>query len=201
MRIYYEKSSNKLTNFITESELENLRRFHSYKIIGIVIVVLLIAGYILWLLIGRSQENIDNILSEKINEYNNYGDNYTLEKAKEDGFYVEESLKVGAPYKMIRFVEFVWQKRNVDVSIAKKTDNVLLLSYIINHDKVIYVLDYNVHDKTYKISEYRYLTYDYDTVRGIQTRYLTNDKDFYGKDKLTDEQKKNCYYLFSYLIN
>jgi len=188
--------------FITESEVKNLRKFSSNKIIWIIIVVvvLLIVGYILWFYIERDQENINNILSEKVNEFKEYDISYTIDKAKKDGFYVEETIQEGAPVEMIQFIECVWQKKNVDVSIAKKTDSGLLLSYIINHDKVIYVLDYNARDKIYKISEYKYLTYNYDTESGIQTRYLTNDKELYGKDKLTDEQKKNCYYLCSYQI-
>lgn len=74
----------------------------------------------------------------------------------------------------------------------------LLLSYLFYHDNVIYVLDYNTKDGTYKISEYKYLTYEYNAEKGIHTRYLTKDKELYGKDKLTGEQIKDCYYLCSY---
>jgi|GEM_PF-4170144 Predicted integral membrane protein len=152
----------------------------------------------LWFLVNYEPKNINEILSDKINEYNAYDNNYTIEKAERTGFLVEESSLMFATDKILGFCEHVWQNKNVEVSIAKETNNGLLLSYIINFDKVIYVLDYNVRDRMYRISKYKYLTYEYNTENGIQTRYLTNDKELVGKYKLTDEQKKNCYYLWSY---
>jgi hypothetical protein len=102
---------------------------------------------------------------------------------------------------MIRFIEYIWQGKGVDVSIARVKDGVLILSYLIYRNDTIYILEYNTQDKTYGTSEYKYLTYDYDKEKGIQSRYLTNDKNLKGKDKLTEEQKSNCYYLCSYMIS
>jgi hypothetical protein len=141
------------------------------------------------------------ILSQKVNKFKSYGNDYTINDAKEDGFFVEDTIPKGAPIEMIRFIEHVWHGKGVDLSISKVKDESLILSYLIYRNDIIYVLDYNSQDKTYGISEYKYLTYDYDNEKGIQSRYLTNDKNLKGKDKLTEEQKSNSYYLCSYQIS
>lgn len=83
-------------------------RLSRNKVIGlIVIVILIIVGFIVWLLIRWDQGSMDNKLSEKVNEFKDYGNNYTLEEAKEDEFYVEETISEGAPEEMIRFIESI----------------------------------------------------------------------------------------------
>jgi hypothetical protein len=148
-----------------------------------------------------NSSDVKTILSHKVNEFNGYGNDYTISYAKEDGFFVEDTIPMGAPNEMIRFIEHVWHGKGVDLSISKVKDESLILSYLIYRNDIIYVLDYNSQDKTYGISEYKYLTYDYDNEKGIQSRYLTNDKNLKGKDKLTEEQKSNSYYLCSYQIS
>jgi hypothetical protein len=151
-------------------------------------------------LVGCGSNNVKTILSQKVNEFKSYSNDYTINDAKDDGFFIEDTITEAAPKEMIRFAEYVWQEEGVDVSIAKVSGGNIILSYLIFHNGTIYVLDYNIQDETYGISEYKYLTYDYDKEKGIQSRYLTNDKNLKGKDKLTEEQKLNCYYLCSYLI-
>ena len=140
------------------------------------------------LLTGCNSNAVKTIMSHKVNEFNGYSNDYTINYAKEDGFFVEDTIPKGAPDEIIRFIEYVWQGKGVDLSISKLKDRSLILSYLIYRNDIIYVLDYNTADKTYEISEYKYLTYDYDSEKGIQSRYLTNDKNLKDKDKLTEEQ-------------
>ena len=151
-------------------------------------------------LTGCNSNSAKTILSHKVNEFNGYGNDYTINHTKGDGFFMEDTIPKGAPNEIIRFIENVWHGRDVDLSICKVKDRSLILSYLIYRNDIIYVLDYNTADKTYEISEYKYLTYDYDSEKGIQSRYLTNDKNLKDKYKLTEEQKSNSYYLCSYQI-
>ena len=147
-----------------------------------------------------NSNDVKAILSHKVDEFSGYGKDYTIKHAKEDGFFVEDNIPKAAPTEMIRFIEHVWQDKAIDLSIAKVKDGNLILSYLIYRNDTITVLDYNTQDKNYKISEYKYITYDYDNENGIQSRYLTNDKNLEGKNKLTEKEKSNSYYLCSYQI-
>ena len=152
------------------------------------------------LLVGCKRTRISDTLEDKADEFKGYGKNYTMEDAKEDGFYIEASIPETMNENMIKFIEYIWQEREVEIYTAKVKDEALILSYLIYHDDIIYTLDYNTQDTTYEMNEYKYLTYDFDTETGVQSRYLTNDSNLEGKDQLTEEQKMNSYYLCSYLI-
>lgn len=147
---------------------------------------------------GCSRVNVEDMLIDKAEEFKNYGKNYSMEDAKEDGFYVEDTISAAAPEEIIRFIEAIWQEDDADVMIARVEGDSLILSYLINYDNVVHVLDYNTQDGTYQTKEYNYLTYNYDVNKNTQSRYLTNDKNLEGKDELNEEQKSNCYYLCSY---
>lgn len=158
---------------------------------------LLAVGLVLVLLAGCSH-NIENSIKDKLSEFEKISSDFTLQDAENEGFYVQDSIPPqGAPSDMIRFIEHIWQRETVDVSIATEKDGSIILSYLIYKDDVISVLDYNTSDGKNTVSEYKYLTYDYAS-NGIQSRYLTNDKNLDGKDTLTEEEKSESYFLCSY---